>query len=259
MNLETRQRAFQTQILADDALQVSDWDDRMAAGLAIYRNAYRARLLATLAETYTRVQKWVGAQPFEAASAHHLICHPPRSWTLDDAGRGFAATLAELFPSDPEVEELAWLEWSMHRSFVAGDEDVIDAAQFSRESARFDDEDWHAMRLRFLACVRTRPIRTNCADLWQTLGSDSAEPGFAILDKPAILAVWREGFSSVFRVFDSVEAEGLDLMRGGASYGELCAWLVAEYGEDAGVTRAGGWLGRWIVDGLVAGLAWPDA
>src|SRR3546814_3597676 len=89
--------------------------------MSVYRGNYRSALVEAMRSTYERTEKWVGEAAFRRAAAHHLIAHPPSSWTIDDAGAGFDRTCAELFANDPEVAELAWLEWTMLEAFTAPD------------------------------------------------------------------------------------------------------------------------------------------
>ena len=51
----------------------------------------------------------------------HVARVPPSSWTLDAYPRDFPATLAPLYPDDPEVAELAVLELALAEAFVGAD------------------------------------------------------------------------------------------------------------------------------------------
>ena len=135
--LSSCQQEFLAQLLDDARTLPRAWTARHAAGMDVYRNAYRARLVDALRDTYPCTARWVGEDAFQQAAAHHAITHPPKSWTLDDVGEAFPDTLRELFAGDPEVAELGWLEWAMHRCFVAADAAPIDAAGFSAATASF--------------------------------------------------------------------------------------------------------------------------
>jgi hypothetical protein len=63
--------------------------------------------------------------------------------------------------------------------------------------------------------------------------------------------VWREGFTAAFRTLDPAEAEGLQAMREGMTFGALCDRLIASSGEAQGLALAGEMLGRWLAEGLV--------
>lgn len=254
-DLASQQQRFMAQVLDETAPVPESWGARQAAGMDIYRNAYRARLVDALRDTYERTARYVGEDAFRQAAAHHLITRPPNSWTLDDAGAGFADCLLALFAQDPEVAELGWLEWAMHCAFVAADKPPLDAAGFATATALFDEHDWENMRLRFLPGTSLRPVRHDIAPLWRALQDDAESAGDVVaglLEEPLTLVVWREGLKPVFMQVDRIEGEAIALVDAGATYGEVCAMLVSRLGEEQAVARAGEMLGRWLHNGLVA-------
>lgn len=255
MTLAAQQSEFMAHVLAEDRALPPGWDARFAAGLEIYRNAYRARLVDALREIYPRTAQWAGEDAFRQAAAHHLIQSPPNSWTLDDAGDGFVAVLEELFANDPEVAELGWLEWAMHCAFVAADAEPLGHAAFAARASAFTDTDWAEMRLAFQPGIASRKVCHRCTALWQALAHDEAPPEPLLLDQPMQLFVWRQGLQPIFRLASAEESGFFAMMRGGAGYGTACEELVGRIGEEQAVAAAGQWLGRWIADGMVMGLA----
>jgi hypothetical protein len=243
-------------LLLDDALPMpAAWDRER---FAIYRNAYRARIIDAIRDTYPRTERWVGEDAFTRAAIHHVILHPPTSWTLDAVGEGFATTLAALFAGDLEVSELAWLESAMHACFVSADEQSLDAAAFSSATASFSEEDWASMQLRFLPGTRVTTVRHDLEHLWLRLGEKQAAaeastegPGEA---QSRGCVVWRQELRPVFALIDATEGTMLERMLGGAAYGDACATLAEAIGSDAAVELAGAMLGRWIHNGLLAGV-----
>lgn len=258
MTLAATQAAFMAQILAEDGAMPPGWDARFADGLAIYRNAYRARLVDALRETFPRTAEWVGEEAFRAAAAHHLISSPPSGWTLDGAGEGFVAVLGELFANDPEVEELGWLEWTMHNLFVAADEAAMDRAAFMAATSGLGDDGWMGLRLRFISAMADRRVMTRCVDIWQALARGSDAPGELTLAMPMHLLVWREGLAPVFRLMTTPEIRALARLRQGATYGDACQLLVTMLGETDAVETAGAVLARWVDDGLIADVVPPN-
>jgi hypothetical protein len=75
------------------------------------------------------------------------------------------------------------------------------------------------------------------------------------LAEPAALIVWREGLSPVFRSLSALEAECLDRMRAGTSFGAMCEFLAEQHGTERAAAEAGAMLGRWIDDGLIEEVA----
>ncbi|GAA4642891.1 DNA-binding domain-containing protein [Pontixanthobacter gangjinensis] len=255
MNLARQQQEFMAQVLEDELPLPAGWTSRQVAGMDIYRNAYRARLVDALRDTYGRTARWVGEDAFRKAAAHHVISHPPKSWTLDDAGEGFTDTLAELFANDPEVAELGWLEWAMHRCFVAADAVPVDAAGFGDAAALFQEEDWANMRLTFLPGTGQITVKHDIGKLWRCLAAEGEAATDFTLPNPLHCVVWREGVKPVFMQVDEAEGLALAAMRDGGTYGEMCELLIAVLGEEQAITQAGAILGRWLHNGLIASLS----
>lgn len=252
-DLAAQQDAFMAHILSDEAALPHGWTARHRAGMDIYRNAYRARLVDALRDTYERTANYVGEDAFRQAAAHHVIGHPPGSWTLDDAGAGFAQTVEELFTDDSEVAELVWLEWAMHRAFVAADTAPLDAAKFADIAAQFADEDWAHMRIGFLPGTAVREMACDIVSLWRAAPPESdTEPAERTSDDAVSCVVWREGLKPVFVEASIVEGRALQCMLNGADYGTMCAMLVDLMGEDAALSEAGAILARWLHNGLIA-------
>ncbi len=252
MKLAELQQEFIGHVLEEDRLMPNGWDERMADGLAIYRSAYRARLVDALAETFPRTRLWLSEDTFNAAAAHHLILHPPTSWTLDMAGDGFVETLAELFADDPEVPDLAWLEWAMHLAFTARDCQPLDAAGFAAATGTFREEDWADMRLTFVPSLLFREVRSDCAALWQAIARDEAPATAPMLESAMYCQVWREGLTPVFALLSGSEGTSLVSMRDGAGFGEICTNLAEAIEADEVANIAGAMLGQWLARGLVA-------
>lgn len=252
--LAEKQQEFMAQVLDDERALPDGWTPRHAAGMDIYRNAYRARLVDALRDTYERTAKWVGEDVYRQAAAHHVITCPPNSWTLDDAGEGFPDTLRGLFAKNPEVPELAWLEWAMHRAFVAANAEPLDAAGFGEAAATFAEEDWANMRLTFLPGTDLLRVSNDISKLWNVLGEDEFERPEVALEGPIYCVVWREALKPVFMQVDNAEGTALALMQKGATYGAMCEELIDLLGEEDAVAEAGAILGRWLHNGLIVSI-----
>lgn len=251
MTLADLQRRFLGEISApDDSEVASVFPPAMQTGLAVYRNGYRARLLEAIKASFPRVQALVGEEGFAAAAAHHLILHPPSGWSLDEVGRGFDTTLKALFPNDPEVAELAWLEWEMQQMFVCADENALHPQEFARQVQHYSGEDWQHLRLQFRPGLQLRWMHSNCAATWEGAAGDTATE---VSTEPALLLLWRQNLEPRFRLLDAEEADALRIMQPGGSFGEMCERLLASSGAH-GVQLAGAILGRWVEQGLIKGV-----
>lgn len=252
--LGARQSAFMALLLDDGRPLPAGWTARHGAGINVYRNAYRARMVDALRDTYERTARWVGEAAFRAAAAHHVIQNPPSSWTLDHVAQGFVEVLEQLFAGDREVAELAWLEWAMHQAYVAGDAAPMDAAGFADASAGFGEGDWAGLRLEFLPSLHLRAMSQDVGALWNALATDDFQAPDHALPEPATLIVWREGLRPTFMPLDDRGGRSLALLLNGGNYGGMVESLAAQLGDQEAVMQAGAMLGRWLRIGLITGL-----
>jgi len=238
MRLIARQQAFLAEVAAADDAALSP----ASSGMAIYRNAYRARLLSALETGFELTRRWTGEDAFAAVACHHVLATPPGSWTLDAYGATFPALLAELFADDPEVAELAWLEWHRQQAFAAPDRPTLDPAQLA--TAGLSEEDWANLRVTMAAGFAALPVTTDCTALWDHLTGDAA-PGFqpSPVAGQAVL-VWRVGFSPRHRPASRLEHEALAGLAAGQPLG-----VIAAATDPA---QLGGWLAQWLSEGIFA-------
>jgi len=214
------------------------------AGLSVYQNNYRAQLAACLEEGFARTRAWIGAEPFRAAVVAHVDRVPPSSWTLDAYGRDFPATLATLYPSDPEVAELAWIELALAEAFVAPDAAALTMDQVA-------GVDWDRAVLRFTPTLELADLTTNAPAIWSALRAGDMPPAPELLVETGAVLVWRLHHVAQFRAIDQIELQAIAATRAGMSFAELCANLTEAFGEQQGIARAGTMLGRWLADGLI--------
>ena len=236
MNLLARQHAFRAVLTVADDPEGTDIPG--LPGMAVYRNAYRGRLLAALEVSFERTRRWVGEESFAAAACHHVLTTPPTGWTLDAYGAQFPLLLAELFADDPEVAELAWLEWHLQQAFAAPDAPELDMAALSA----LDEDGWEQLCFAPAAGFAMHPITTNCTALWTALLADNAA-GFTVApETESTLIVWRRKLSPRWRLASTAEAEALARLTSGERFG-----LVAAASDPANL---GIWLAGWLGTGL---------
>lgn len=238
----------------DDAPLPSGLDATRAAGMAVYRNGYRARLLDVLADSFARTARLVGEGAFHQAAAHHLIAHPPSAWTIDRAGEGFADTCAALFANDPDVAELAWLEWAMQNAFTAADEAPLTHAGFAAAAAELDAADWEGLILDPIAGTALRPVTHDLPSLWRSLADDADQPIVERLEARQWLLVWREGEEAVFALLPDHEGEALNAALQGASFGDICTHLAERIAPEEAAAAAGAILNHWLELGLIGAV-----
>ena len=248
------QDAFLACLHDDDAPLPPGVDATRAAGMAVYRNGYRARLLDVLADSFARTARLVGAEAFHQAAAHHLIAHPPSAWTIDRAGEGFADTCAELFAHDPDVAELAWLEWAMQCAFTAADDVPLTHAGFAAATAGFDPADWEQLVLVSIAGTALRPVTHDLPRLWRSLSEESDDATVERLESRHWLLVWREGEEAVFALLPDHEGEALKTALHGGTFGDICTRLAERLPPEEAAATAGAILNHWLELGLIGSV-----
>jgi len=248
MTLADLQRDFSAFIRSGDRA-VSDAVSKDAQrGLAVYHHAFRANLTDCLRSAFEKTHAWLGDAAFDAAAAAHIASHAPQSWTLAAYGEGFDRTLGGLYPADPEVTELAWLDWSLRRAFDGPDAPALVPATLA-------EVDWDNAALTLAPTLAARPISTNVAEIWNAMASGAAPPAARRLDPSAALIVWRRALSPQFKTVSMTELAALTLARVGKSFGEICGDIAPGFAdEEATAAFAGAMLGSWIGDGVLVAV-----
>ena len=216
-------------------------------GLAVYHNAYSAQLVACMKDSYERLWAWLGDAAFEAAARQHIAAHPPESWTLNDYGIGFADTVHDLYPYDPEVAEIAALDWALRRAFDGPDAPTLDLA-------RLAEIDWDDAIFQFVPTLTLIPIRTNCGMIWNAIATEGDVPPAETLPEPAWVRVWRVDLQPQFATIEGSEKRALELARSGMSFGRLCNRLAEERDVAGAVESAGQYLASWIQDRIITDI-----
>jgi hypothetical protein len=242
MTLAVQQRAFMSEIAADDAQPPS------STGMAIYRNAYRGRLSDALASSFERTRRWVGEEVFEQAAAHYILTHPPYRWTIDLFGEGFPDLLETLFAEDPEVAELAWLEWHLQQAFAALDAPVLTAADLAEAS--LSEEEWARLCFTPAPGFAARKVCCDITVLWPLLRDEAASADPQALPQPGWLIVWRQDLSPHYRLLGPAEGDALTALARGASFGAVAAAVGADQ-----LAQFGGWFAGWLAEGLFSAVA----
>lgn len=249
MKLAEIQRSFTAYIMGDGDNDLDIVTPQSLRGLPVYHYAYRASLIEALRDVFERTHSWLGDELFDDAAQAHIARHPPNSWTMSDYGLGFDATLTSLYPDNPEVGELAWIDWSLRIAFNGPDVPPLDPASLA-------DIDWDTAQLLLAPTLVMRSVTTNCAALWGALNDDNPQPPTAEKsDQPVMLTVWRHDLMPRFHSVTDEEHEALLMAHNGDSFGAICARMGEGSDDEIAVAaRAGAMLGRWIAEGVLVAV-----
>ncbi len=224
----------------------------VATRLAIYGNAYRARLTEALASNYPAIAKLLGADDFGALAAAYIASHVSRRPSIrfygDELSRFLAADAH--YHDAPLLAELAAWEWSMTEVFDAADASAIDIEMLTRVPPL----QWAELRFAFHPAMRRLDLRWNVPQLWKALTGDSERPQPELAAEPRAWLLWRAGLQIVFRSLDPAEAAALSTVCDGRTFGEMCVQLCGHVNDEEAPTRAAGYLRGWVESGLVVGV-----
>ena len=222
------------------------------ARLAIYRDAYRLRLIEVLGNDYDVLHAYLGDELFDALAGEYVAAHPSTFRNV----RWFGGKLAEFLEATPrfaghaEVADLARFEWSLGRAFDSPDENPV----LFEEVAAVPPEAWADLRFRPHPSLRKLDLSTNAVAIWKEIGNEADPPAPETSTKPVAWAIWRKQHSPFFRSLQDDEAWALNALLSRASFGEICAGLCEWVAEREAPARAAGLLRGWVEEGWIAEL-----
>lgn len=217
-----------------------------AQRLGIYHNAYRARLAEVLAESFEKTCLYMGSDQFEETARAFAVSHPPSVRNLGQYGADFVACLAALYPNNPELRELAQLDWDLRTTFDEADAPALDAP-----AARADEASLWLNRTQPLhPSLKLRVISTNVAQIWHAIDEDIEVPAVLHREEPKTLMVWRKALRPHFQTLEPDQATFIQNLANGSSIDATCADLA---GSEAlsDPQRLAAWLQVWLEDGLL--------
>lgn len=238
------QRHFADQVLAG-ALPQATPDDPVTGRLPIYHHAYRARLAEVLADTYAKTFLYMGSDSFDVHARAFAVAHPPQTRSLNRYGEGLVEALRVQYPDNPELHELAQLDWDLRTRFDSADVPTLETA-----AAQASDT-WTTRPGVLHPSALLRTITTNVVGVWNAIHTDDDVPEAVALSAPATLLVWRKGHQPHFRTLDTAESAWVQAMHAGASVRDACAALLGSGLWKGDPTVLGGWLAQLLDDGLV--------
>lgn len=222
----------------------------IAHRLHIYHNAYRIRLLENLQDAYEKTWAYLGDESFESSALAFIEATPPQHRNLRWHGAEFPAWLAEQFPQDPDIAELALIDWQLRHAFDGPNASPIQAQDLAVLTA----EDWASVGFAFAPTLFVAPVRTNTVAIWHALDQDQPPPAAEPLPEPTWLLIWRKGWQPHFRTIQAAEHAALSQLQTGASFADVCADLAEQFSDQEAAAVAAGSLRTWLQDELIVSI-----
>ena len=250
-SLAKSQWRFQRAVLADDAapgLFAVEGAD-VVGGFALYRMAYRARLLAALRDNFPVLHRALGDEAFAGLAHDYIAAHPSRFRSI----RWFGDALVDFLAADPDrlphpaLADVARMDWAMRGSFDARGAPVFALTDL----AAIAPEAWPQQRFALIPSLQLVDLSWCVEPIWRALNDDAEAETEAPKALPHVLLVWRPALDCLWRSAGETEAVALRTLAQGATFAECCA-VVAGVGETDPAAVALGLLQRWVSDGLLA-------
>lgn len=260
MRLKEWQLVFESFLLDDDATAnpvlgkslIGGPTLDVGTGLAIYHNAYKARLVEVLRNDFVAILHWMGDDEFDRLASSYIRHSPPGHYSLRWLGKGFEGFIREhLVPEQSApLAELASLEWAFTLAFDAPAGQPLTL----QSMATLAPEEWPELRVKPTPSLQWLECRFNSLSLWRSVKEESDFPDSTVLEIPQACLIWRCELICHYRSLDPAEATALNgLLAGGWNFSELCTQLAVIYGEGAPL-QAVTWLKQWVQDGLLERL-----
>ena len=244
--------------------------------LAVYQQAYGARLLAALADNYAVLARAMGDDGFKALGRAYLAAQPSRQASI----RWFGHRLPDFMDQDlaadgslvahPALADLARLDWAMGIAFDAADAPTLAASALTEVPVAT----WPGLRLHLHPSVQALGQHWAVAPAWHVL-QRAAAAAIAVdgaidvdvdanagTDEPDLpppeasehtLLVWRRDLGSHWRVLGTSEAALLRAASAGDDFNALCTLAGELHADEAQAVQAVvSALQQWLADGLVS-------
>ena len=250
MKLAQLQQSFQDHVLRADTRIVreirADECFSTAMRLGVYTEAYAARLVEVLAETFPAVQAALGHDRFAQLAGEFARLHPSRFRSARAYGeqlpRWLAARLTGVRAQG--IADLARFEWTVASAFDAADQAALAPASLAAVAAA----QWPQLRFTYAPSLRRLSVASNCVAWWKFACADESRPSRWRATGSQQWLVWRQELAVFYRRLDRAECQSLDAGLAGASFGQLCEQLSTP-------AVAAAMLQGWFNAGLIVGVS----
>ena len=225
---------------------------RAADRLAIYANAYQARLIDALDDTYSILHGLLGDEIFFALGEAFIAAYPSVHRSIRWYGRELADFLATNPPynEQPIVAEVALLEWTLAEVFDAKDAEPLPRTALSS----VDPTAWSGLKFEFHPSLRRLEFDWNTTAVWQAMSREETPPKPARGPQRLPWLLWRQNLQNYFRSLTPAEAAALDAALRGCNFGEICEALSTRMPYDEIPPAAASFLGAWADGGMIVGM-----
>lgn len=232
------------------SLLVDGAPDKSKRRLSVYHYAYRSRLREVLGSMFEPTWTYLGDEAFDAICTRYIEAHPSHSANLRDYGDDFPYFLRQALPSDPEIAELATMDWRLQSAFDAPNAAILTSEQLTY----IDETQWESLGFVFHPSVSLALFEWNVLDIWHALNQGESPPIAQLLEVPLGHLFWRNAQRGYFRSLEEGEYAALKGLVDGLSFARVCEELAHSYPNTDIQTSIGTWLARWLADELLSAI-----
>ena len=224
--------------------------DTPARRFEIYHRAYRLRLCEVLRDSFAKTCAYMGSDLFDEHASVFAVQQAPGERNLGRYGAALPAFFRQIYPDNPELHELAQLDWDLRSRF-----DGADAPALTLEALVPDDQgDIPCLRISspLHPSVVLRESRTNVLKIWHAIDDDVEVPDVQHLEVGSGLVVWRWDLQPHFMGLDAAQYRFLQALGAGASIQDVSAHFAdTEFLPTP--EMLGSWLQSWLSQGMLKG------
>lgn len=254
-NLEHLQRLFQAAVLNNTQGITTQFKKQgrvhPGMGLEIYQTAYRLRLLETLRDTYAHTALYLGDSWFDSLGMQFIEEHPSVSHNIGLFGAPFSTFLRMQHPSDPDVHELALLDWHLRRAFDGPDSDTLNVDALTTISVNA----WDGVVFHFVPTLQCHTLQSNVVAIWQALNDLQTPPGVELFKQPVPVLTWRKEFQPHFKTLTLEEFRVFELTRTQEEFGNVCQQVATDFPDSDTTALVGRCLLDWFQQGLISQIS----
>ena len=221
------------------------------ARLDIYRDAYKLRLIESLATNFPALYAYLGTEEFNKLATYYIEAHPSSYRSIRWYGNLLSDFIKKNFEQYPYLAELADFEWKMTLAFDAADEERV----LIEEMSIVPPEDWVHLQFMLHSSLQRINYFWNVIPLWQALTHDKELPGLQQSPEAIGWVLWRSPeYIIQFYSLSQEEAWALDNLSQGVPFGSLCEGLCQWIEPEEVGMHAASFLKGWIQKGMLSRL-----
>jgi hypothetical protein len=221
--------------------------------LGTYYNAYRIRLIDSLAVDFSALEQYLGRESFENMTLDYLRHFPSTQPSVRWFGQHLPDYLAHSNAADDAefVHELAQYEWLQTTVFDAADSPTLMQLE---DMAQIAPETWPVLTFEFITALQWLDLYWNVPQIEHALESGEPAPDRQRAEFPLRWLLWRRDFKTYWRSLEVHEAWALEQAVNGADFAEICEGLLEWIDAEQVALTAAGFLKQWISDQLLVRL-----